>query len=65
MKPYFSDKGAVKTDITLIEGNEIVQEDISLLPVVSKIFVKLMQAQISGYMEIFFKSVSVWVSEGL
>ena len=32
-KPFFSDKGAVKTDITLIEGNEIVQED----PEVTKI----------------------------
>ena len=26
-KPFFSDTGAVKTDVTLIEGNEIVQED--------------------------------------
>ena len=26
MTPFFSDKGAVKTDITLIEGNKIVQD---------------------------------------
>ena len=38
--------------------------NISLLPVVSKIFEKIMQAQISGYME-FFKSVSLWVSQRL
>ena len=26
-KPFFSDKGAGKTEITLIEGDEIVQDD--------------------------------------
>ena len=37
-KPFFSDKGAVKTDITLIEGNEIVQEDSEVAKILGDFF---------------------------
>ena len=38
VKPFFSDEGAVKTDITLIEGNEIVQEDSEVAKILGDFF---------------------------
>ena len=37
-KPFFPDKGAIKTDITLIEGNEIVQEDSEVANILGDFF---------------------------
>ena len=39
--------------------------NISLLPIVSKIFEKIMRSQISGYMEIILKSFLMWISKRL
>ena len=41
VKPFFSDKGAVKTDITLIEGNEIVQEDSEVAKILGDFFLAM------------------------
>ena len=40
MKPFFSDKGAGKTDITLIEGGKIIQEDSEVANIMNDFFGK-------------------------
>ena len=35
MKPFVSDKGAGKNDITLIEGDKIIQEDSEVANIMS------------------------------
>ena len=37
-KPFFSDKGAGKTDIILIEGDEIVQDDLKVATILGEFF---------------------------
>ena len=64
------DGGLKLTDLTPVhKADESTSEknyrNISLLPVVSKIFEKLMQSSNFWLYGNIFKSVSVWVSEGL
>ena len=40
MKPFFSDKGAGKTDITLVEGGKIIQEDSEVTNIMNDFFGK-------------------------
>ena len=38
MKPFFSDKGAGKNDIALIEGDKIIQEDAEVANIMNDFF---------------------------
>ena len=43
-KPFFSDKGAAKSEITLIEGDKIIQEDSEIAKIMNEFFSKAVES---------------------
>ena len=56
MKPFFSDKGAAKTDITLTEGGRIVQADLEVADVMNNFFDSAVASLNIGIPEEFISS---------